>query len=111
MATITAQSVPVAGLDAVTWTAAAPGGDETPTGRGLVLLVSNTDAAPHTLTITTPGTVEGIAIADVDRTVAADAVAIVPLGEVYRAPATGRASVAYDDATGVEVAVVQLPRG
>lgn len=110
MATITAQDVPVAGLNAVTWTAAAASGDETPTGRGLVLLVNNTDTADHTVTITTPGTVRGIPIADVDVTVAADAVAVVPLAEVYRTPATGRATLAYDDATGVEVAVVQMPR-
>ncbi|SFE54672.1 hypothetical protein SAMN04487819_11668 [Actinopolyspora alba] len=111
MATVEAQELAAAGTDGLTWTAAASGGDEVPTGRGLVLLIRNTDTAAHTVTITTPVTVRGVAVDDVTRSVAADGVAAVPMvDELYRDPASRRAALSYDAATGIELAVLRLPR-
>ncbi|MDA2805706.1 hypothetical protein [Nocardiopsis suaedae] len=109
MATLSVQEAPVSGLAAVVWTAAAAGGDEAPTGRDLVLLVNNTDTASHTLTVVTPGTVDGIGLEDVTVGVAAGDVAVVPLREVYRDSSTRRAALSLDAETGVEYALVRLP--
>lgn len=109
MAVLAAQPLPVPGLAEVVFTAAAAGGDEAPCGRGLLLLVRNGDASSHTLTITTPGTVRGIPIDDVDVVIADGSIAAVPLATVYRNQSTLRASLSYDAVTSVDVAVVQLP--
>lgn len=110
MAVLTAQDAPVAGLDTVSWTPASASGDEAPTGTGMVLLVRNDDAAAHTLTLATPGTVRGIPVQDVDVTIPAGEVAVVPLSSVYRNPALRRAALSWDGVTSVDVAVVRLPR-
>lgn len=111
MAIVTAEKLPAEGLDTLTWSPASSGGDEVPTGQDLVLLVRNSDTASHTLTMTTPVTVSGIQVNDVTRTVAADDIAAVPLvASVYRSPSTQRASLAWDATTGVEFAVLRLPR-
>lgn len=110
MATLALQDAPVAGLAAVTWTAASAGGDEAPTGSNVLLLVRNGDASPHTLTIVTPGTVDGIAIEDVTVVVAAGADGAVALQDVYRDPSARRAALSLDAETGVEYALLRLPR-
>ena len=100
MATLTTQTATHAGL-AVAFSSAAAGGDQCPTGAGLVLLVKNDDASSHTVTLATPGTEDGLAIADRAVTVAAGAQTVIPLADVYRDPATGRAAVsAVRDAAG-----------
>lgn len=108
MATLTAQTVSVAGT-APTYTAAASGGDEAPTGSGLVLYVRNGSASAITVTVTTPGTVQGLAIADATLSVPAAKSGFVPLDNVYRSPSTGRASITYSASASVDVAVLQLP--
>lgn len=110
MATLDVQDAEVAGLASVTFTAAASGGDEAATDPRHLLLVRNTDTSAHTLTITTPGTASGIAINDPTVEVAADGIAAVPMHRVYRASSTGRASLSMDDATGVEYALLRMPR-
>lgn len=111
MAVLAAQDVAVSGLADVVFTAADVAGDEAPCGRGLVLLVRNGDASPHTLTVTTPGTVKGIPIDDVDVVIAAGDIAAVALDALaYRDPSTLRAALAYDAVTDVTVAVLQLPQ-
>jgi hypothetical protein len=109
MAVVDTQELPVAGLDALVWSPASGGGDEVPTNRRVVLLVRNTDASSHAFTVATPATVDGLAVADVTRTVAADAVAAVPMRDVYHSPTTARAAITWAATTGMEFAAVELP--
>ncbi|WP_405994962.1 hypothetical protein [Streptomyces sp. NBC_00986] len=106
MAALAAQVVPLTGV-AVTFTAAAGGGDTCPTGAGVLLLVKNGDSGSHTVTLATPGTVNGLAIADRAIAVAAGAQVAIPVTSDYRDPSTGRAAVTYDGVTSVTVAVVR----
>ena len=108
MAALTAQPVPTAGLTP-TYAAAAGGGDTAPIGTNLLLHVINGGGSPVTLTIVTPGTADGLAIADTAKSIAAGASAFVPLRAVYRNPVTGRAALTYSGVTSVTVAVLQLP--
>jgi hypothetical protein len=108
MAVLTAQALPLGGLQP-TYAAAAGGGDQAPVGEKLVLHVRNDDASSKTVTVVTPGTVGGLAIADAAQTIPAGGDAFIPLKSTYRDPATGRAAVTYSAATSVTVAVLQLP--
>lgn len=94
----------------VTFTAAAGGGDTCETGAGVVLLVKNGDASSHTVTLATPGVVDGdLAVADRTVTVAAGAEKAIPVTNRYRDPSTGRAAITYDDVTSVTVTVIRVP--
>ncbi|MFR0354168.1 hypothetical protein [Streptomyces sediminimaris] len=106
-----ALSTTVVGLTgaAVAYTAAAGGGDTCQTGAGVLLLVRNDDASSHTVTLATPGTVNGLAIADRAVTVAAGAEEAIPVTNDYRDPSTGLAAITYDAVTSVTVAVVRVP--
>jgi hypothetical protein len=106
MAVLTAQAMPLGGLQP-TYAAAAGGGDQAPVGEKLLLHVRNDDASSKTVTVATPGTVGGLAIADAAQTIPAGGDAFIPLKSTY--PATGRAAVTYSAATSVTVAVLQLP--
>lgn len=86
--------------------AAASGGDTAEVGTGHFLVVTN-GATNVTVTIATPGTVSGIAIADPTYTVVANDTAIIPLTNVFRGT-DGRASITYDDVTNVTVGVFKL---
>lgn len=108
MATLTAQRLSVAGT-APTYSAAAAGGDTAPVGSGLILHVVNGSAAAITVTIPTPGSIDGLAIADAALSVPAGDSGFIPLSRVYRNPVTGRAAVSYSATTTVEVAVIQFP--
>lgn len=108
MAVLTAQSMPLGGL-LPTYAAAAGGGDQAPCGEKLVLHVRNDDASSKTVTVATPGTVGGLAIADAAQTIPAGDDAFIPLKSTYRDPATGLAAITYSAATSVTVAVLQLP--
>lgn len=105
MANIATTSVVTAGTS-VPFTAAAAGGDTAQTGTRILLLVKNGDASAHTVTLVTPGTVDGLAIADRAVVVAAGATVAVPLSDTYRDGTTGLASWTYDAVTAVTVAVV-----
>ncbi|REE62124.1 hypothetical protein BX257_4737 [Streptomyces sp. 3212.3] len=108
MASLNATAVPPTGA-AVAYTPASAGGDTCPTGAGVLLMVKNSDASPHTVTLVTPGTVNGLAIADRAIPVAAGAEVAIPVNRDYRNPATGRASITYDAVTSVGVAVMRVP--
>jgi hypothetical protein len=108
MAALSTTVVPLTGA-AVAYTAAAGGGDTCQTGGGVLLLVKNDDASPHTVTLVTPGSFKGLAIADRAVAVAAGAEVAIPVTTDYRDPATGRASITYDDVTSVTVAVIRVP--
>lgn len=110
MAALTATLVPTLGgvADmAAAAVAAAGGGDTAPVGPDHFLFVSNADASPHTVTIATPGTVDGHAIADATLVVAAGKSGVIPLTNLFRG-ATGRAALTYDGVTAVKVAVFKL---
>lgn len=88
---------------------ATAGGDDCQTGAGVLLLVTNGDAASHTVTLVTPGTIDGdLAVGDRAVTVAAGASVAVPVTDRYRDPSTGRASLTYDAVTSLQVAVVRV---
>ncbi|WP_171117787.1 MULTISPECIES: hypothetical protein [unclassified Streptomyces] len=108
MAALTTTVVPLTGA-AVAYTAAAAGGDDCATGAGVLLLVKNDDASSHTVTLVTPGTVNGLAIADRQVAVAAGAEVAIPVTNDYRDPSTGRAAITYDAVTSVTVAVIRVP--
>lgn len=109
MAILTAQALPLGGLQPA-YAAAAGGGDQAPVGEKLVLHVRNDDASAKTVTVATPGTVGGLAIADAAQTIPAGGDAFIPLkASSFRDPATGRAAVTYSAVTSVTVAVLQLP--
>ncbi|WP_228979716.1 hypothetical protein [Streptomyces sp. DH12] len=107
MADLSAQRMTLGGLQP-TYAAAAGGGDTAPIGNDIVLHVKNGDASPHTVTIATPGTVGGLAVADASQVIDAGDEAFIPLRSVYRGP-DGRAAISYDGVTSVTVAVLQLP--
>ncbi|WP_435969306.1 hypothetical protein [Streptomyces sp. Qhu_M48] len=96
----------LADLDAAA-VAAAGGGDTAPVGEGLFLYVNNAGGATRTVTIATPGTVHGHAIADATLVIAAAKRGLIPLSNVFRG-ATGRAAITYDAVTSVTVAVLKI---
>lgn len=108
MADLSAQRLPLSGLQPV-YSAADPAGDTAPIGQRTVLHVKNGGAAPITVTVATPQQYGDLDIADATQTVPVDGDAFVCMSNAYRDPTTGRASIAYDDATSVDVAVLQLP--
>lgn len=89
-------------------------GDTCATGAGTILLVENTSAGALTVTIGTPGLVEG------DLTVAGrvsgsipvtNGLNIIPLTDVHRDPATGLATLTWSTtpATGAKAIVLRVP--
>jgi type IV secretory pathway TraG/TraD family ATPase VirD4 len=106
MAALTTTVIPLQGsqLDAAL-VAASAGGDTAQTGAGVFLAVKNADASSHTVTLATPGTLDGdLAVADRAVVVAAGKTELIPLTSRYRDPATGRAAITYDAVTSVTVA-------
>lgn len=106
MASLAAQRIATAGTAPV-YTGASAGGDTAPVGGGLTLHVSNGSGAAITVTVVTPGTLDGLAIADAALSVPAGGHGFVPLTNVYRDPVTGRAVITYSAVTTVNVAVLQ----
>ncbi|MEH0426629.1 hypothetical protein QBB34_09900 [Streptomyces stelliscabiei] len=109
MAILTAQAIPLSGLQP-TYAAAAGGGDQAPVGEKLVLHVKNGDASAKTVTVATPGTHGDLAIADAAQVIPAGGNAFIALkASTFRDQATGRAAITYSAVTSVTVAVLQLP--
>ncbi|MFI6334133.1 hypothetical protein [Streptomyces sp. NPDC050535] len=110
MADLSLTTVPVAtGIAdvAAQATAAAGGGDTVPVGPGRFLYVNNGSGGSITVTLATPGTVSGLAIADTAVAVAAGKHAIIPLANVFRG-ATGRAAITYSGVTSLTVRPFEL---
>jgi len=106
MAALTTQ-VLVPGGAASTLTDATSGGDTCAAGEGIFLEVDNGSAAAVTVTLATPGTVEGLAIDD--RAVS------IPAGERWKIPvprlfakADGQCDITYSSATTVTVACFKI---
>lgn len=110
MADLTVTAVPVGGglADlAAAAVAASAAGDTAPVGPNRVLAVINGDAAPHTVTVATPGTVKGLDVADAVLTVAAGDTGLLPLSRLF-AGTDGRAAITYDSETALTVAVLEF---
>jgi len=92
----------------INFVAATAGGDVAPTGVGVALVVKNADASTKTVTIVTPGTVSGLAIADVSQIVpATTGIAVFPLiGRVVGS----LAQISYSAVTSVTVGLVRIAR-
>lgn len=112
MATVTAQGAGITGL-APTMSAAAGGGDLVETGDNVFLVVTSGSTAV-TLTITTPGNVSGLAIADATVSIPANSGTqgtappiIVPLPPALYANANGLAALAWSAVTNISFAVVR----
>jgi hypothetical protein len=102
-----ALQVLVPGGSASTLAAAAGGGDTCPAGDGTFLEANNASVASITITLATPGTVDGLAIAD--RAV------VVPAGERWKIPvprvfagADGRCVITYSGVTTLTVGAFRL---
>lgn len=102
MAALAIQDISQAGV-APTYAAAAVGGDTVIPGQGSFLHVKNGHTAAITVTLVTPGQVSGLAVADQAVTVPNGGERMIAVGDIYRDPTTGRASVTYDVVTAVTV--------
>lgn len=108
MALLALQQVIWSGL-VPTYLPATSGGDTCPTGSGIVLAVKNGDSASHTVTLATPATVDGLAVADRVIAVAAGVTVLIPVTNKYRNLANhGLASITYDAVTSVTVAALRI---
>lgn len=82
-------------------------GDKAQTGTGLSLVVENGSGVSVTVTLITPGTVDGLAIADRDVIVPAGAFRAIALADKYRDPSDGLAHITYSAVTTVTAYVLQ----
>jgi hypothetical protein len=106
MAALTPQVVSIAGT-APTYAAASAGGDTVPAGERTWIHVKNAGGSPITVTVTTPGTVSGLAIADVSVSVPATT------GERLIGPLPSnlfgdQVAVSYSGVTTVTIAALQI---
>jgi hypothetical protein len=106
MSALAIQIVDADGL-AIVFTNAAGGGDTAPCGSQNTLLVKNGDSASHDVILATPGTVDGLAIADRTIPVAAGAIEAIPLDHALYADADGIAHLTYSATTSMSVAAIQ----
>lgn len=109
MATVSTETVDIDGLVA-TYSAASGGGDKCAVGDNIFLHVKNADGSPTTVTLTTPGTVEGVAIADPAIVVAAGTEAFIgPItGKLFRAASDGLCAIAWSNTTSITFAVLTV---
>ena len=107
MAEITAQTISRTGLN-TTYAAAAGGGDEFVNNGDEFIHIKNGDGSPHTVTIVTAATVDGL---DVD-----DRAVAIPAGEermigpfaasTYN-DANGNVQLTYDAVTSITIAIIK----
>lgn len=112
MTALVTQVVPNVGADIGAAPVAATNGDTAACGSGTFLYVKNANAAACSVTLTTPGQVDGrLAVADSTFSVGATTgVGIIPLlPSLYADPATGLATINYSVTSSVTVAVVRVP--
>lgn len=104
MAALALQVLVLAG-SASTLAAASGGGDTAPCGDGTFLEVNNGDASSKTVTLTTPGLHQGLAIAD--------QVVVIPAGQRWKIPLPSNlygqdVSITYSAVTSVTVGVFKI---
>jgi hypothetical protein len=108
MATVSVESAVTAGLAATYNAADAAGSDKFAPGDGVVLHVKNASAASINATLVTPGTVDGLAVAD--RVVAVPASGerfILCPAHLYRNPSDGLATAQWSATASVTFAAVR----
>jgi len=109
LAAMTTNTVPLQGLRFDNLLAAVSASDDCEAGPGLYLIVKNANASACTVTLVTPGLIDGdLAIAD--RTVSVPATTgytIIPVTSSYRDPTTGRATITYSVTATVTSCVVK----
>ncbi|MDN3356083.1 hypothetical protein [Actinomadura sp. DC4] len=107
MATLDTQVIGQAGTT-IAFSSAAGGGDKCVPGSDTKLLIKNGAGSSVTVTLGTPGKVDGdLDIQDRTRVVAAGAMDGIKVTDRYRDPVTGLASISYSSATSVTVAVIR----
>ncbi|MFJ4631563.1 hypothetical protein [Streptomyces sp. NPDC088847] len=89
-------------------TAAGAGGDTAEVGPRRFLYVNNGSGSSVTVTLATPGTVSGLAVADPTYAIAAGKMGLIPLASIFRGT-TGRAAITYSAVTTVTVRPFELP--
>jgi hypothetical protein len=111
MALLTAQT-PTSAAGLVPSLGAANASDTFSTfGPGVFLMCENSNAATRTITLTTPGTYRGLAVADPGPTIGATTGRLVLgplLQDLYMDPATGVGTVTPSATAGVTYALVNL---
>lgn len=109
MATVATQQVTRAGL-APAYSAASAGGDAFRSGPTTFLHVKNASAGSITVTAVTPGTIDGLAVADLAVAVPAGGERMVgPMsGELFNDPVDGLADITWSASASVTFAVVSL---
>lgn len=106
MATRATETIAAAGTEA-TYHAASETGDKVAAVDGTVLHVKNGSAGSVTVTLVTPGTVDGLAIADREVAVPAGEDRFIALSKTYRNPSDGLADVQWSAHEDVTFAVVR----
>lgn len=108
MATVAPQRPNLTGL-AATYAAASAGGDKFDPGERVVLHVKNASAASVTVTVVTPNTILGLAVADAQVAVPAGAERFIgPFPREHFAGSDGLVSVTWSAAASVTFAVVAV---
>lgn len=107
MATRATETIAATGTEATYHAATATTGDKVAAVDGTVLHVKNGSGASTDVVLTTPGTVEGLAIADRTVAVPAGEDRFIALSKVYRDPADGLATFVCTPATTITFAVVR----
>ncbi len=105
MALLTPQQISIAGVAPV-FTAASAGGDTVPAMERGFIVVRNGSGSSITATVVTPGTVSGLAIADIAVAVAAGADRYI--GPLPLALVGDPASVTYSATATVSIAVLTV---
>lgn len=108
MATLTVQTIDRDGYN-IAFAAAAGGGDEFVNTGSEFILVKNDDASAKTLTIATPRTVDGLAVAD--RPVVIPAGEQWPIGPLPTSTyndGNNKVQITYDAVTSLSLAVMKL---
>jgi hypothetical protein len=110
MALLSTQAIALAGLNPA-YAACAGGGDEFVPNRRTFIHVKNGHSSPQSVTVVTPRTQRGLAIADVVVSVPnAGERMIGPFNaEEFGDPVDGRADISYSGVTNLTIAVVELP--
>jgi hypothetical protein len=107
MATRATETIAATGTEATYHAATATTGDKVAAVDGTILHVKNGGGSDTTVTIDTPGTVEGLAIENRAVTVPAGEDRFIALSKVYRNPADGLATAVCNPVTSVTFAVVR----
>lgn len=107
MATRATETIAATGTEATYHAATASTGDKVAATDGTILHIKNGGGAPTTVTIDTPGSVEGLAIANREVTIPAGEDWFVALSKVYRNPSDGLATFVCAPETSVTFAVVR----